>query len=119
MFVHCHPVLSVSLCTLCNPPSLLAEERAAVEAAKVAGTSESNDIPLKCYLNAKTHTQQEQMRAQEDNGLQNHPAFLKWCVTVHGPWVFLQLSYLPQGLDLIKTNKLCKHFFLFFFFLVL
>lgn len=76
MFVHCHSARSLSLYFVQSSLPLLAEERAAVEAAKVAGTTESNDIPLKCYLNAKTHTQQEQMRAQEDNGLQNPPACL-------------------------------------------
>lgn len=76
MFVHCHSARSFSLYFVQSSLPLLSEERAAVEAAKVAGTTESNDIPLKCYLNAKTHTQQEQMRAQEDNGLQNPPACL-------------------------------------------
>ncbi len=76
MFIHCMPSCSLSLYFVQSSLPLLAEERAAVEAAKVVGTSENNGIPLKCYLNAKTHTQQEQMRAQNDNGLQNPPACL-------------------------------------------
>lgn len=79
LFTACHPSLShsLSLSILCTIlPPLLAEERAVADAAKVAETSESNDSPQKCYLNAKTHTQQEPMRAQEDNGLQKPPMCL-------------------------------------------
>lgn len=67
-----------------------------MEAAKVAGTTESNDIPLKCYLNAKTHTQQEQMRAQEDNGLKPACMSVLVCVGVSS-------TFMSQGLSFIKT----------------